>query len=83
MGKCVQCGNDYDKSFEVVMAGQTLTSDSFECAIQALALALIAGCASSATAWSVTARSSAAALCQNSRRHRARRPRLVLCHRLA
>jgi len=37
MGKCVQCGNDYDKSFEVVMAGQTLTFDSFECAIAALA----------------------------------------------
>ncbi|MGH6735564.1 MAG: hypothetical protein ACRECX_05735 [Methyloceanibacter sp.] len=37
MGKCAQCGNDYDKSFEVVMAGRTTTFDSFECAIQALA----------------------------------------------
>jgi hypothetical protein len=37
MGKCAQCGNDYDKSFEVVMAGRTMTFDSFECAIQALA----------------------------------------------
>jgi hypothetical protein len=30
-------GNDYDKSFDVVMAGQSHTFDSFECAIQALA----------------------------------------------
>ena len=37
MGKCAQCGNDYDKSFEVVMGGRSLTFDSFECAIAALA----------------------------------------------
>ena len=37
MGRCAQCGNDYDKSFEVVMAGRTTTFDSFECAIAALA----------------------------------------------
>lgn len=37
MGKCEYCGNEYDKSFEVVMAGQEHTFDSFECAIQALA----------------------------------------------
>src|SRR5581483_547738 len=37
MGKCAQCGNDYDKSFEVTMGGRTLTFDSFECAIQMLA----------------------------------------------
>jgi hypothetical protein len=37
MGRCAQCGNDYDKSFEVVMAGRTATFDSFECAIAALA----------------------------------------------
>jgi DNA-directed RNA polymerase subunit RPC12/RpoP len=37
MGKCAQCGNDYDKSFEVTMGGRTLVFDSFECAIQALA----------------------------------------------
>jgi hypothetical protein len=35
--RCETCGNDYDKSFEVVMAGQRHTFDSFECAIQALA----------------------------------------------
>ena len=37
MSKCEYCGNDYDKSFEVVMGGQENTFDSFECAIQALA----------------------------------------------
>jgi hypothetical protein len=37
MGKCENCGNDYDKSFEVVMAGQRHTFDSFECAIHTLA----------------------------------------------
>jgi hypothetical protein len=37
MGKCAVCGNDYDKSFEVTMAGQTFTFDSYECAINMLA----------------------------------------------
>jgi hypothetical protein len=37
MSHCEVCGNDYDKSFEVVMQGQTHTFDSFECAIHALA----------------------------------------------
>ena len=37
MARCDQCGNDYDKSFEVNMAGKTHTFDSFECAIQKLA----------------------------------------------
>ena len=37
MGKCAQCGNDYDKSFEVKMGDRTMIFDSFECAIQALA----------------------------------------------
>jgi len=37
MARCETCGNDYDKSFEVVMAGAHHTFDSFECAIQALA----------------------------------------------
>ncbi len=31
------CGNDYDKAFEVRLAGQVHTFDSFECAIHALA----------------------------------------------
>ena len=34
---CSVCGNFYDKSFEVVMAGQTYVFDSFECAIHLLA----------------------------------------------
>lgn len=37
MGRCAQCGNDYDKAFDVVMAGRSLTFDSFECAIEAMA----------------------------------------------
>ncbi len=37
MGQCETCGNNYDKSFDVVMAGTKHTFDSFECAIQALA----------------------------------------------
>jgi hypothetical protein len=37
MARCEVCGNDYDKSFDVVMNGSTHTFDSFECAIHALA----------------------------------------------
>lgn len=37
MTQCEVCGNDYDKSFEVTMVGQSHTFDSFECAIHALA----------------------------------------------
>lgn len=37
MAQCEVCGNDYDKSFEVVAAGSRHTFDSFECAIHALA----------------------------------------------
>ena len=37
MGKCAQCGNEYDQSFTVTMGGQTFVFDSFECAIQKLA----------------------------------------------
>lgn len=37
MKHCQQCGNQYDKTFDVVMAGKTHTFDSFECAIAALA----------------------------------------------
>jgi hypothetical protein len=37
MARCEVCGNDYDKSFEVVVNEQTHTFDSFECAIHALA----------------------------------------------
>ena len=37
MARCDQCGNDYDKSFQVTMGGKTHTFDSFECAIHKLA----------------------------------------------
>ena len=37
MATCDVCGNDYDKSFEVVLAGARHTFDSFECAIHELA----------------------------------------------
>lgn len=37
MQRCEKCGNEYDKTFDVVMAGATHTFDSFECAIAALA----------------------------------------------
>ena len=37
MAKCDICGNDYDKSFTIQMAGREHTFDSFECAIHKLA----------------------------------------------
>jgi hypothetical protein len=37
MATCDLCGNDYDKSFEVVFAGRSYTFDAFECAIHLLA----------------------------------------------
>jgi hypothetical protein len=37
MGICDMCGNEYDKTFQIVKDGQTHTFDSFECAIHALA----------------------------------------------
>jgi hypothetical protein len=37
MARCETCGNDYYRSFQVVIAGVTHTFDSFECAIHMLA----------------------------------------------
>ncbi len=37
LATCDVCGNDYDKAFQVVIADNTHTFDSFECAIHALA----------------------------------------------
>ncbi len=37
MGKCEVCGNEYDKSFQVMINNSTHTFDSFECAIHAVA----------------------------------------------
>lgn len=37
MGTCTVCGNTYDKSFDVTLAGKSYTFDSFECALHELA----------------------------------------------
>jgi hypothetical protein len=37
MAQCEVCGNDYDKSFELVLGDERHVFDSFECAIHALA----------------------------------------------
>lgn len=37
MAICETCGNDYDKTFQVVHDGKSHIFDSFECAIHALA----------------------------------------------
>ena len=37
MAVCEVCGNNYDKSFVVIVDNQSHTFDSFECAIHALA----------------------------------------------
>ncbi len=37
MAVCDTCGNDYDEAFQVTKGGNTMTFDSFECAIEALA----------------------------------------------
>lgn len=45
MAKCEVCGNEYDKTFDVRLAGHVHTFDCFECAIQALApVCLHCGC---------------------------------------
>jgi hypothetical protein len=37
VAKCEVCGNDYDKSFQILISGESHTFDSFECAIHAMA----------------------------------------------
>jgi hypothetical protein len=37
MAKCEVCHNEYDKAFEVTLAGERHVFDSFECAIHRLA----------------------------------------------
>ena len=37
MARCEVCGNDYQRSFEVMVGGSRHVFDSFECAIQKLA----------------------------------------------
>ncbi len=37
MSVCDVCGNEYDKTMEITLGGETKTFDSFECAIHAFA----------------------------------------------
>lgn len=37
MATCETCGNEYDKTFEVIVGGESHLFDCFECAIHALA----------------------------------------------
>ncbi len=37
MGTCANCGNEYDKTFDVTRGGETKSFDSFECAIAVMA----------------------------------------------
>ena len=37
MATCDTCGNEYDKTMEITLGGETKTFDSFECAIHAFA----------------------------------------------
>jgi hypothetical protein len=37
MARCDTCGNDYERTFQVISGGRTHTFDSFECAIHKLA----------------------------------------------
>lgn len=37
MARCEVCGNEYDKTFELGIGGETHVFDSFECAIHAVA----------------------------------------------
>ncbi len=37
MARCDVCGNDYDKVFQVTRDGRSMTFDSFECAMHAMA----------------------------------------------
>ena len=66
MARCENCGNDYDKSFEVLMAGQRHTFDSFKCAIHASRPAAnSAARASLDTDWKPMATCSAATIVPN------------------
>ena len=35
--RCMVCGNEYARAFQITLDGETSTFDSFECAIHALA----------------------------------------------
>ena len=68
MAKRDVCGNHYDKSFEVTMAGKRHAFDSFACAIHALAPTCPhCGCKIIDTAWKATAGFSAALIARKNR----------------
>ena len=68
MAQCEVCGNNYDKSFEVMQGGTSHTFDSFECAIHLLApTARTATARSWGTASKRTARSTAARIVRRNR----------------
>ena len=63
MATCEVCENEYDKAFEMIVAGKHHTFDSFECAIHALApVCPHCHCRVVGTAWSRAAKSSAASI---------------------
>lgn len=37
MARCITCGNEYDRTFELKLDGHSYTFDCFECAIHKLA----------------------------------------------
>ena len=37
MRRCDRCGNEYDRTFDLTIGGDTHTFDSFECAIASVA----------------------------------------------
>lgn len=37
MAKCDLCGNEYDKTFQIIQGDKRMTFDSFECAIHVVA----------------------------------------------
>jgi hypothetical protein len=78
MATCEGCENEYDKAFEVIVAGKHHTFDSFECAIHALArrFARTATAGWSGTAWSRKARSSAASIARAAEERRTLKDRV-------
>ena len=68
MATCDVCGNDYDKTFRVTQNGRSMTFDSFECAISALApVCSYCNCRSSVTVWNRAGHSTVVPIAQKTR----------------
>ena len=68
MAICETCGNDYDKTFQVIMKGKTHLFDSFECRSEPWRRpARIAAHISWATGWKTAAGSSAASIARRAK----------------